>query len=90
VEVTGSQKQIGADPENAGTVAKGSYSYTAPDGAKISVNWVADENGFQPTGKHLPTSPPVPDHSVAQISVSAGQPSGNSVPTEWGQSAHAY
>ena len=53
MEVTGSQKQIGADPENAGTVAKGSYSYTAPDGAKISVNWVADENGFQPTGKYL-------------------------------------
>ncbi len=89
MEVSGNQKQIGADPENSGTVSKGSYSYTAPDGAKISVNWVADENGFQPTGKHLPTPPTVPDHSVAQSSV-GGKTDGNSVPAEWGQSAHAY
>lgn len=28
-------------------VAQGSYSYTSPEGFTVSVNYVADENGFQ-------------------------------------------
>ena len=64
VAESGSQKQIGEKPEEAGTVAKGSYSYTSPEGTVITVTWVADENGFQPTGDHLPTPPPVPEHVV--------------------------
>jgi loricrin len=39
------------DESAKGLVQQGSYSYTAPDGQQISVNWVADENGFQPQGK---------------------------------------
>merc|ERR1712127_253027 len=64
VEESGSQKQIGETPEESGTVSKGSYSFTAPDGVVLTVNWVADENGFQATGDHLPTPPPMPDHVV--------------------------
>merc|ERR1712200_326426 len=60
VEESGSQKQVGPEPENIGTVAKGSYSYTGDDNVVITVNWVADENGFQATGDHLPTPPPMP------------------------------
>lgn len=31
-------------------IAKGSFSYTAPDGTVITLNYAADdENGFQPT-----------------------------------------
>lgn len=48
-------------------VVTGSYSYTDPDGNIITVNYVADENGFQPTGDHLPTPPPLPDHVLAQL-----------------------
>lgn len=60
VEESGEQKLIG---DEAGTVSKGSFSY--PDeGQTVSVSWVADENGFQATGDHLPTPPPVPDHVV--------------------------
>merc|ERR1712071_236161 len=64
VEESGSQKQIGETPEESGTVSKGSYSFTAPDGVVLTVNWVADENGFQATGDHLPTPPPMPEHVV--------------------------
>ncbi|XP_050663756.1 endocuticle structural glycoprotein ABD-4-like [Leptidea sinapis] len=42
-------------------VAQGGFSYTAPDGTVINLNYVADdENGFRPEGAHLPTPPPIP------------------------------
>ncbi|CAH1391447.1 unnamed protein product [Nezara viridula] len=40
--------------------ARGTYSYTAPDGQVITVNWYADETGFHAEGAHIPTPPPVP------------------------------
>jgi len=64
VEESGSQKQVGETPEETGTVSKGSYSFTDPEGNVLTVNWVADENGFQATGDHLPTPPPMPEHVV--------------------------
>nr|CAI5864349.1 unnamed protein product [Callosobruchus analis] len=48
----GRPRQIG--PE-APIVAQGSFSYTAADGTPIQLSYVADENGFQPQGAHLPT-----------------------------------
>ncbi|XP_055311110.1 larval cuticle protein 65Ag1-like [Sitodiplosis mosellana] len=41
-------------------VQQGSYAYYGPDGKLYMVNWVADENGFQPVGDHLPVAPPAP------------------------------
>ena len=51
------QKQIGEKPEERGTVSRGSYSYTDPEGRVLTVTWVADENGFQASGAHLPVAP---------------------------------
>ncbi|KAJ8977358.1 hypothetical protein NQ317_009555 [Molorchus minor] len=44
-----------------GTRARGSYSYTSPDGAPVQLEYTADENGFQPQGDHLPVAPPIPE-----------------------------
>lgn len=56
-EQKGSLKTIGNE---AGISAEGSYHYTAPDGTPISVQYVADENGYQAKGDHIPVAPEVP------------------------------
>ncbi|XP_055546301.1 flexible cuticle protein 12-like [Wyeomyia smithii] len=35
-------------------VVRGSYSYTGDDGQVYTVNYIADENGFQPEAAHIP------------------------------------
>ncbi|KRT85053.1 Insect cuticle protein [Oryctes borbonicus] len=58
-------KSLGPDPDSPtgeelnAQVQQGSYTYTAPDGQIITVTYTADEKGFQATGDHLPTPPPV-------------------------------
>ncbi|XP_019870353.2 larval cuticle protein LCP-17-like [Aethina tumida] len=42
---------------------QGSVKYTAPDGTPIQLTYVANENGYQPQGAHLPVAPapePIP------------------------------
>ena len=63
VSESGVQKQLGPKPEDSGTVSQGKFSYPE-DGVTYTITWVADENGFQATGDHLPTPPPMPEHVV--------------------------
>ena len=51
VAVRGEQRTIG---DQVGTVMRGSYSFVGDDGVTYTVTWVADENGFQAQGDHLP------------------------------------
>lgn len=47
--------------EDEAPSVRGSYSYTAPDGTLITVNYIADKDGFRAEGAHLPTPPPIPE-----------------------------
>jgi len=53
-EEEGAQKVIEGE---SGATSRGSWSYSSPEGEKIETKFVADENGFQPTGAHLPVAP---------------------------------
>ena len=59
VQKTDDKGQVIGVEDGKAVVQTGQYSYTAPDGQLIQLTYVADENGFQPKGAHLPTPPPV-------------------------------
>ncbi|XP_049865995.1 endocuticle structural glycoprotein ABD-4-like [Pectinophora gossypiella] len=60
-EETGTLKKTSGPDASDVIVAQGGFSYTAPDGTQINLNYIADdENGFKPEGAHLPTPPPIP------------------------------
>ncbi|KAL1506260.1 hypothetical protein ABEB36_005654 [Hypothenemus hampei] len=56
----GEQKILG--DEQVASV-HGTYSYISPDGQHLTVNYIADENGFRAQGNHLPTQPGLPSDS---------------------------
>lgn len=58
-EEQGYLKTVGDNQDQAALVQSGSYSYTAPDGQVINVEYTADEFGFRVKGDHIPTPPPV-------------------------------
>lgn len=53
---------------------QGSFQYTADDGTPISLTYIADENGFQPQGAHLPTPPPIPPAIQRSLDFLAANP----------------
>ncbi|XP_017785732.1 PREDICTED: endocuticle structural glycoprotein SgAbd-5-like [Nicrophorus vespilloides] len=56
----GVQREEKAELKNAGAkdeslVVSGSYSYVGADGVTYTVTYIADENGYRPTGEHIPS-----------------------------------
>ncbi|XP_059482159.1 endocuticle structural glycoprotein ABD-4-like [Neocloeon triangulifer] len=76
VDETGYNKPIQSqDPENQNAqVAEGRFTYTGDDGQQYTITYVADENGFQPQGDHLPTPPPIPAAIQRALDYIASQP----------------
>ncbi|XP_023308997.1 endocuticle structural protein SgAbd-6-like [Lucilia cuprina] len=52
---TATVKNIGTEEEAISV--EGTVSWVGPDGVQYTLNYLADENGFQPEGKHLPVGP---------------------------------
>ncbi|XP_064292101.1 uncharacterized protein LOC128670911 [Plodia interpunctella] len=57
-EEQGSLKNVGA--EEPALQVQGQFQYPSEEGGNIQLTYVANENGFQPQGAHLPTPPPIP------------------------------
>ncbi|KAK7085907.1 hypothetical protein SK128_013020 [Halocaridina rubra] len=67
--------ESGAPGANGAINSQGSFSYTSPDGTPVFVQYVANENGFQPQSDLLPVAPafphPIPQFVLNQIAFAA-------------------
>lgn len=50
-----------------GQGSNGNAQWISPEGIPVSLSWVADANGYHPTGSHIPTPPPVPTHVLRAL-----------------------
>ena len=61
-----SVQSAGVQGEN-GLSQTGSFSWVDADGNVITTTYVADANGFQPQGAHLPQAPEVPEYVIQML-----------------------
>jgi len=76
-EESGQLKPPNQDNPEGIQETNGQYKFIAPDdGQTYSVSYVANELGYQPTGSHLPTPPPIPPEIARALEIlfaNAGQ-----------------
>ena len=54
--------------------AHGNFGWISPEGEHIDIVYVADENGYQPTGSAIPTPPPTPEYVYKALAYIAAHP----------------
>ncbi|XP_017121858.1 larval cuticle protein 65Ag1-like isoform X2 [Drosophila elegans] len=54
-QASGQLNNVGSEHESL--AVQGSYKFVGDDGVTYEVTYIADENGFQPQGAHLPVAP---------------------------------
>ncbi|XP_055913709.1 pupal cuticle protein Edg-78E-like [Eupeodes corollae] len=70
------QTSNGIDVNSAGdaNAIQGAYKYVSPEGQAVVLSYVADADGYHPSGELLPTPPPVPELIVRALSYLAAHP----------------
>ncbi|VEN49936.1 unnamed protein product [Callosobruchus maculatus] len=91
----GHLKHAGEKDEDAVEEVQGEVQYTAPDGTIIKLRYIANENGFQPEGDHLPkapvdenTPPPVPPAIARALEYIAAHPQQEDEETQTAKAHH--
>nr|CAI5833504.1 unnamed protein product [Callosobruchus analis] len=91
----GHLRNAGQKDEEAVEEVQGEVQYTAPDGTIIKLRYIANENGFQPEGDHLPkapvdenTPPPVPPAIARALEYIAAHPQQEDEETQTGKAHH--
>ncbi|KAL0883335.1 hypothetical protein ABMA27_016742 [Loxostege sticticalis] len=60
--------------ENPELEITGGVKYTSPEGVPVELTYIANENGYQPQGSHLPVAPPVPEAIARSLAYIAAHP----------------
>ncbi|XP_014208564.1 endocuticle structural glycoprotein SgAbd-3-like isoform X1 [Copidosoma floridanum] len=68
-----------AGQEGPSVSSQGATSYTAPNGEVVSIQFVADENGYVAQGSHIPTAPPIPPEILKALEYNAAHPEEDSI-----------
>ncbi|KAK9731382.1 Insect cuticle protein [Popillia japonica] len=71
------ERGIRSSLQDSPIISSGTFEYTAPDNTPIVVKYVANENGFQAEGVHLPTPPPIPFQIIRALEWNAAHPEPN-------------
>ncbi|XP_064083989.1 cuticle protein AMP4-like [Macrobrachium nipponense] len=70
----GISMQVSGTPGSEGQVnMEGVYLLPLADGGFAEIRFIANENGFQPSGDILPTPHPLPAHAIEQIRIAEQQ-----------------
>lgn len=57
-----------------GVVAQGTAQWYDPDGEGVQFSYIADQNGYQPTGSHIPQPPPIPEYILRALAYQKAHP----------------
>ncbi|VVC98217.1 unnamed protein product [Leptidea sinapis] len=70
-QAQGVPRTFGGNPPVSPDVIQGSFSWTSPEGEVITMNYVADENGYQPSGNAIPQPPEIPAQIARALAYTA-------------------